>query len=100
MNYTHVSYEYSSINDVYKQTSGEIICRWDISIVRDCKGSIYFLWIYYICIVLYSAMIIFSLALLIYKIFFTETKLWSDRMIDPMNGYLIYLCLHGICEYL
>src|SRR5581483_3987217 len=100
MNYTHESYEYSSINDIYTQSTTDVVCRWDISIVRSCRGSIYFLWIYYIGIVLYSIITIISTILLIYKIFFKKSSLWNDRMFEPIIGYLMYLCLHGICEYL
>jgi hypothetical protein len=99
-NDTHVSSDYSSINDIYKNTAKVVVCRWDISILKDCKGSVYYLWIYYTAIILYSALLTLSLVLLIYKIFLKKSSFWNDRMIEPIIGFLIWLGLHGLCKYL
>ncbi len=44
MNQTIILSYYTSINENYKQTDEEKrICRWDISVLKDCEGSTYFL---------------------------------------------------------
>src|SRR5437763_2407854 len=96
-NNTHVLFYHESINESYKQGDG-IVCRWDISIVRNCKGSIYFIWIYYIATVLCLIVATFALGLLIYKIMFKKSSSWNNGMIEPIIGFLIWLGLHGICK--
>src|SRR4051794_8503230 len=99
-NGTHVLFYHESINENYKQAGDGIVCRWDISIVRNCKGSFYFIWIYYVSTALCLIVTTFALGLLIYKIFFKKSSLWNKGMFEPIIGFLIWLGLHGICKCL
>src|ERR1044072_6050757 len=94
LNNTQVISYYDSINENYKQTTDGITCRWDISIVRNCRGSIYFIWIHYMATVLCLMVTTFSFGLLVYKILYKKAPLWSKGTLEPLIGFLIWLCLH------
>ncbi|KAF0559049.1 hypothetical protein F8M41_007020 [Gigaspora margarita] len=83
----------SSINDrIIQENDINLPCRWDLSIITNCQGSIYFFWIYYISITICFILLITSLVILIYKL------PWNSNLISnlgPIKGFLIWMILHG-----
>jgi hypothetical protein len=54
--------------------------------------------LYYIMIVSRTIESLSAFSLLLYKRFHDNSHLWSDRIFEPITGFLLWIVLYSLCE--
>ncbi|GBB83558.1 hypothetical protein RclHR1_10260001 [Rhizophagus clarus] len=75
--------------------------------INDCNGTLSYtkllcrvsgsqLWVYYTTIIICIVVSLFAICVLLYKKFHDKAPLWSDRLFEPITGFLFWVTLHSL----